>query len=304
MISREFSPNKWVQATPDYAFSSFLSHRSGAPDPGRWAAVASPSVCRTTHDMNTMKRCTQLLLASISCISLVSAPSVLAGVLFFEDFETGLVQWTGKTGQPHHGVTVSDPVSSGRGKVLTFTAMNGFGDIFSTSVLSSTNTIAISFDYLGLRNAGSGAGDLGGYFGISDGLPGTQTWLASTASDGSVRLVDDGQWHRVTIFLNGSQAGSFHLMLEDYAASSIPGDTFFDNIMVAEWPLLTINRPTSSQVVVLWPTNTTGYILESTTSLASQVWTQVTNTPGVQGDQFSLVLIPDSPQQCFRLHKR
>jgi hypothetical protein len=30
-----FSPNQWVQATPDYAVSLLLSQRPGAPDPGR-----------------------------------------------------------------------------------------------------------------------------------------------------------------------------------------------------------------------------------------------------------------------------
>lgn len=31
--------NRWVQATPDYAFLLILGQRPGAPDPRRWAAV-------------------------------------------------------------------------------------------------------------------------------------------------------------------------------------------------------------------------------------------------------------------------
>src|SRR5690242_14121908 len=81
-----------------------------------------------------------------------SSPSV---VLFSEKFESGLEKWTGKTGEAHHGITLPDPLGSGRGQVLTFTDLNTSGDIFSTELFKSTFQITISFDYLGLTRQGS-----------------------------------------------------------------------------------------------------------------------------------------------------
>ena len=251
-----------------------------------------------------MKNTDRLHPANICLALFIGAASSSAASLFLESFDAGLGRWTGKTNDVHHGVTVPDPVASGRGLVLTFTAVNGFGDIFTTNVFSSTNTLAISFDYLGLRKTGSGNGDLGGYLGISEGLPGVHTWLASTAGDCSTMLVDNGQWHRYTVLVPGPTAAPFHVVLEDYAASPIPGDVFFDNIQVADWPLLTINQASLVQIVLTWPTNAPNYALEATDSLNSSVWNPVTNTAVVTGDLFSLRLPVQPALQFFRLHRR
>ena len=181
----------------------------------------------------------QPALASIWLALMFTVASSPAAVLFSDNFETGLEKWTGKYGGAHHGITVPDPLASGRGTVLTFTGQSTAGDLFSTNLFSSSNSILISFDYLGLATEESVAGDLGGFLGISPGLPGdNQTWLAGTQEPNfpeAFSLIDDGQWHRVSITVDGASAGAFHLMLEDWAMSGgVAGDAYFDNVEVVE----------------------------------------------------------------------
>ena len=83
--------------------------------------------------------------------------------LFYEHFEFGLRWWTGRDAGRHSGVIVPDPLSSGRGNVLTFTNLcPGGGDIYSRQLFPTAGYVEISFDYLGLAKPGSVAGDLGG----------------------------------------------------------------------------------------------------------------------------------------------
>ncbi|MBI5773956.1 MAG: hypothetical protein HZA89_09480, partial [Verrucomicrobia bacterium] len=156
-------------------------------------------------------------------------------VLFAEDFESGLGRWTGKNGGTNQAVVVNDPLGT-RGKVLTFTGTNDGGDLFTTNVFSTFYSIEISFDYLGLSQVGSVADDFGGMVGVSPGLDaGGETWIAATsdAFPGAFQLLDDGQWHRVTVNLEGTNVGAFHLKLQDWLGSGgVAGDALFDNIVV------------------------------------------------------------------------
>jgi hypothetical protein len=58
-----------------------------------------------------------------------------------------------------------------------------------------------------------------------------------------------------------------------------------------------------SQLQLNWPTNTTGYALESTTSLAAPTWATVTNTPTVIGNQFTLTVETAVGSKFYRLRK-
>src|SRR5206468_4198587 len=105
-------------------------------------------------------------------------------------------------------------------------------------VLSSPYLLTISFDYLGLPTEGSVQGDLGGFFGIIETSSGNETWLAGTQEanfPGALSLIDDGQWHRATVKLDGASVRRFRLTLEDWLDSrGVAGDVFFDNIEVTD----------------------------------------------------------------------
>ena len=148
--------------------------------------------------------------------------------LFFEDFETDLSNWTGKSGGSHNGIIVSDPLETDH--ALAFTALNWGGDIFTQDVFTSpTGEYILSFDYLGMCNSS----DCGGFIGYSYGLPDTHVWLGGTGGPYPDLLPDTGQWEHVTIsFTAGSD---IHLMLEDWVGSGgIAGDAYFDNILLTD----------------------------------------------------------------------
>lgn len=167
---------------------------------------------------------------------------VLANPIFTEDFESGLLLWTGKSGGPHHGLITTDPHNSGN-KVLTFTATASGGDIFTTAAfnLVAGQQYSVSFDYLGLPKGI--AGGSGGFAGLAQGYPGTHRWYygTNTTSGAAPILVDDEQWHSYTYdFVASAQTGnSIHLMFEDfrYSSASIAGDAFFDNVRIATVPV-------------------------------------------------------------------
>jgi ELWxxDGT repeat protein len=93
--------------------------------------------------------------------------------VFTEDFSNGLNQWTNIS-----GMVVADPLSSGRGNVLTFGQIRGGGDLVTKSVFSKGDLWNVSFDYLGTPGKGGIANDLGGYLGISP----SSYWMAGTSS--------------------------------------------------------------------------------------------------------------------------
>ena len=169
-----------------------------------------------------------LLIMIIISLLLMAAP-VGATVLYYEDFESGLGDWTGKNGNSHHGVTVSDPVNGSSNYALSFTALNSAGDIFTTNTFSSsTGNYILSFDYLGLNTNSAG------FIGFSQGLPGSHVWLAGAATyPGTLLLPDTGDWEHIEIAF--STAWDFHLMLEDFnSGARKTGDALFDNILLTD----------------------------------------------------------------------
>ena len=194
--------------------------------------------------MNTQMTCNFCAALAGIVLGLAAANSPAAQYFFTDDFENGLGQWTGKNGGPSHGVTVSDPVNFGHVEVLTFTALNEAGDIYTTSVLSPGSGFVLSFDFLGLPGLGGTPGDLGGFIGISSNLnPNTlgfdEFWLAGTENGYGVvqTLTGDGTWHHYDLTIPSSPLASFHIMIEDFTASGgVAGDVFFDNIAVTAVP--------------------------------------------------------------------
>lgn len=188
----------------------------------------------------------KLIIALIAGSIVVSAAS--ADVVFSEDFESGLGNWTGKGGAAHHGAAIADPLGSGN-TVLAFTAMNAAGDLFSLNPIEfdAGTSYVISFDYLGQTDKGRNASvGTNGYVGLSRGLPGDHIWLYSTQNTSGAAdvLVDDNTWHSYEYALDipDSWAGAdgkalAHLMLEDfYGGGGVAGDAYFDNISIRSVP--------------------------------------------------------------------
>jgi hypothetical protein len=158
-----------------------------------------------------------------------------------DDFGSGLGQWVGRAGGGHSGVTVLDPLNSGRGQVLSFTDFASGGDLFTSARIKCDDLFTLSFDYLGLARPGSVPGDLGGFLGISTSLNPMNEgqdifWLAGTIDSYPgllIPLLDDGLWHRYELDLDGRTLGAFRITMEDYGGSGGNcGDIYFDNLLV------------------------------------------------------------------------
>lgn len=181
----------------------------------------------------------------------IPTKSAATQILFSENFSGNLNAWSGKAGEAQHGEIVNDPLIPAN-QVLNFTALNYSGDIFSPLIqVPQGSRILLSFDYLGLAQPGSVAGNLGGFVGISDSLTpqsGGAAWVAGTdlsAVNGlgqtGIQIVDDGQWHHYTIdltsLLSDNGISSFYVMLEDWGgAGGVAGDAYFDDINVRATP--------------------------------------------------------------------
>jgi hypothetical protein len=246
-----------------------------------------------------------------------AAFSMRGAVLFSEDFENGLGQWTGRAGGGFSGRTVADPLGSGRGQVLTFSNLANGGDIFSRATFSTSNALVLSFDYLGFAGTGSQTNDLGGFLGICLSYNPQEdrvdhVWVAGTSLHYAytlpVDLVDDGVWHRYSMPLVGLTNGVFHLMIEDWTGSGgIPGDAFFDNILVEEAcaPERLSVDPSGTNVFISWSASGCDFVLEATTTLPeTNAWTVVTNVPVLNGDRYAVTLPVAEPAGFFRLRRR
>ena len=173
--------------------------------------------------------------------------------LFTDDFESDLSQWVGKGGSSHNGQIVTDPLDSGN-QVLNFTNLVGGGDVFSIDpLLSTSGEYRLSFDYLGIAQAGSTPNNLGGFAGYSFGLPGNHIWLAGTSgiSGAAPILKDDGSWHSYEFTFQTPNA--VRIMLEDYIGSGgIAGDAYFDNVSLEAIGAASVSIPEPSTSLLVY----------------------------------------------------
>lgn len=167
-------------------------------------------------------------LKQILAVFLIALPfGANAGLLFEDNFESGLGQWTGKS-----GVIVADPTDAGN-HVLAFTEITWGGDMFSVEAFNpETNLFNLSFRYLGKCESR----DCGGYVGYSNAFPGSHSWhyATGTASGAADVLVDNYNWASYSFQFNSLSA--FHLMLEDFQFSlyAKAGDAYFDDIRLTD----------------------------------------------------------------------
>lgn len=161
------------------------------------------------------------------------------GILLSEDFERGLSQWVGRP-SGHHAEVVADPLRE-HNSVVRFTRPVAAGDLFSREIrVDPLATYILTFEYLGTPGMGSSGPDLGGFIGISDGIPGSHAWLAGTEEQlAAVELIDDGTWHSYSIpFIPAAVITTadraIRVMLEDGEVSGGVGrDAYFDNVVLA-----------------------------------------------------------------------
>ena len=186
-----------------------------------------------------------MALVSVACLNVSTGYSQ---TLFSENFENGMDRWIGRFQGPTTACAVDDPLNSGHGKVMWFGGLSSGGDAFTRETIAITSKVLIEFDYLGINKPGSITNDLGGFFGIANDFDAStlQNWLATTSSGftNSVQLIDDGQWHHVTVNLEPYSISPFHLVLQDYMYSwGVPGDVYFDNITVSYPSVKTVVPP-------------------------------------------------------------
>ncbi len=182
--------------------------------------------------------------AAISCLGLgFGTVSTSTAAEFWEDFEGDLSKWVGRPDAPHHGVIVEDPLRFDN-QVLSFTALNGGGDIFSPEIpVSPGRVYVLSFEYLGVPGFGQ-AYNLGGFVGIAEDRPSYHRWLAGTVlccGGEDDPLIDDGQWRTYSLEFDpftthsgvprAPSNNTIRVMLEDFSGSyGVSGDVYFDNI--------------------------------------------------------------------------
>ncbi len=184
-----------------------------------------------------MNNKTPITIAAITLAAITSVSS--ADILFSDNFENGLNQWTGKNNGPHGGTLVIDPFDN-TNTVLSFNRTTYAGDIFTADALTldPNETYRLSFDYLGLAQEATVQGDTGGYVGFAVDMPGRHSWkwATGTVSGASDVLVDNNQWNSYQFDFTAADLGignSLRLMLEDFSGSrGTFGDAYFDNIVI------------------------------------------------------------------------
>ena len=68
------------------------------------------------------------------------------------------------------------------------------------------------------------------------------------------------------------------------------------------WPLLSVTQSSPFQATLSWPTNTEGFVLETTLALPASTWMTVTNAPTIGSNRlFNIVVATTNAQQFFRL---
>jgi len=276
-------------------------------------------ICKATkmasHFMKTW------LSFGVLCIGLSSAFAAQDTVLFEDNFESeNLNAWVGNVHGPHHGQIVADPLRHGN-HVLTFTDLNANGDIFSATSIPVTNShqkYVLSFEYLGLAQAGSVPGNLGGFLGLAasvDGWESGRYWLAGTDASGlstsnAVELIDDGTWHRyeidVTSLVREANLTEVHLMAEDWSdIGGVPGDAYFDNIRLVaskrREPRLQLHF---TEITVCWESEINhNYQLQYRSSHTTGGWTNVGAPVAGNGETICVAdhLPLGEPQRFYRV---
>ena len=88
-----------------------------------------------------------------------------------------------------------------------------------------------------------------------------------------------------------------------YGGNGFYYDSTGIQVTLTSSPKLSVQSISAGQAQFSWPTNFSGFTLESATNLAAAAWITVTNALISQGQQFTVTVEATLPQQFFRLHQ-
>jgi len=182
-----------------------------------------------------MRKAIRTGLVAALVVGWMGAGAAVARPIFFDDFESGLGRWTGKS--TSYAAVITDPESSGN-SVLSFSNTNTAGDIFSDAIsVSQYQDIVLTYDYLGLTSP-IGGGIIGFNDGTLSGLTPPTNWIASHVGNGSYPDVhtDDGAWDSYSVTFNTGKYTSIRLVIEDWQGAS-GYNAHFDNVRLTVVPL-------------------------------------------------------------------
>jgi photosystem II stability/assembly factor-like uncharacterized protein len=117
-----------------------------------------------------------------------------------------------------------------------------------------------------------------------------QAWAVSAAQYGAIQWTTNGG---VTWLTQAQLDGENMPALFTVSFASTP----------IGWPLLSVTQSSPLQATLSWPTNTAGFVLETTLVLPASTWMTVTNLPVIGSNSlFNIVIATTNAQQFFRLH--
>jgi hypothetical protein len=160
-----------------------------------------------------------------------------AGVIFFDDFEDGILMDNPLYAANNKGIIVSDPLEGD--SALSFSGVSTGSDLNSVTMTSSTGNVFLSFDYMGTCVGLTGG--CGGYFLLPEAGNG---WIgtSTTANNWGFTLTDDNTWNHYKV---SYAATNFSFKLQDWkgVGDEIAGDAFFDNIRFSDTGFAVVPEP-------------------------------------------------------------
>jgi len=179
---------------------------------------------------------------------------------------------------------------------------HGVGTIFRMGTNAEFLTL---LNFNGTNGAGPEAsviqaGD-GNFYGVTEG---------GTNSDGTLFLMKPDGTLMTLLFLTNSLTGTGPQGLVEGRDGNLygtmkdgPGYTGYGAVFRILMPTVLSSSVMANQIVLSWPTNRFGFVLQSKTDLNSTNWVDVTNPPLVSGRQFWVTNSISAGARFFRLKK-
>ena len=173
------------------------------------------------------------------------------------------------------------------------------------------------YDYNRVAGAFGGTVVTGGYVyrGPDPALQGKYFFLDSR---GSTNVADDNYWIFDPADPNGTVQNIDSLLTPNVGSPMFPvsfGEDELGNLYIAylvsgdvyriqtTTPLLNIQRAAGTNVVLLWGTNLTGFVLEASTNLNTGVWSVASPAPAVRGTNYVVTNTVSGSQRFYRLRR-
>ena len=196
--------------------------------------------------------------------------------------------------------TTSGGGTNNTGTVFKISTNGALTRLYSFGSVQDTNGVALD-----------GAGPVAGLVQGSDGYIYGMTYACGTNYYGTVfRISTNGVLTSLYSFTGGNDGGNPQAALVQASDGSFYGTTggggaggagTVFRLTIVPQPQLTI-IPSEPYVILTWPTNYSGFTLQSTTNLGlSAVWSTNSSTPVVIGEDNVVINAASGKQQFFRL---